>query len=89
MKPITFTRHAPVRIAERGLRLDWIERAARTPDWTEAEPADPTVERRFAVIAEMGGRILRVVLRETPVAICVISAHFDRGATRRHARQHL
>jgi hypothetical protein len=65
MKPITFTRHAPVRIAERGLHPNWIERTVRTPDGTEAEPADPTVERRFSGIAEMEGRVIRVVVRET------------------------
>jgi hypothetical protein len=89
MKPIIFKHHALVKIAERELRLGWIERAARTPDWIEPEPHDSTVERRFARTPEFGGRVLRVAVRETIAEICVISVHFDRGARRRHARKHI
>ncbi len=71
------TRHAEAKIAERGLRLAWVHRAMRNPDWTEPEPRDATAERRFARIAEFGGRCLRVVCVETDQ---VITATFDRGA---------
>lgn len=50
MKPITFTRHAPSRVAERHIRLDWVEKTVRDPAWTESEPEDATVERRFRAI---------------------------------------
>jgi hypothetical protein len=89
MKPIILSRHASLRIAERNLRLDWIERAVRDPLRAEPDPADDTVERRFQVIEEADGRLLRVAVRETKASIYVISVHFDRGATRRHARKHL
>lgn len=89
MKPITFGQHAPLRIAERHIRLDWVEKTVREPSWSESEPDDSTVERRFRAIPEHGDRVLRVAIRETKVAIHVISLHFDRRATRRHARQHL
>lgn len=89
MKPIILSRHASLRIAERDLRLDWIERTARDPVRTECDPDDDTVERRFQTIPEAGGRLLRVAVRETKASIYVISVHFDRGATRRHARKHL
>jgi hypothetical protein len=79
-KAVVLTRHAEVKIAERRLRLDWVHRTARNPDWTEPDPADPTAERRFARIAEFGGRYLRVVCVETDEAIRVITAVFDRGA---------
>lgn len=89
MKPITFTRHAPFRVAERHIRPDWVEQTVRDPTWTEPDPGDATVERRFRPIPAYGGRVLRVAVRETEDAIRVITLHFDRRATRRHVRQHL
>ena len=89
MKPITFTRHAPPRIEERHIHPDWVEMTIRDPSWTEPKPDDATVERRFRAIPEHEDRVLRVAVRETKDAIHVISLHFDRKATRRHARQHL
>ena len=89
MKPITFTRHAPPLVTERHIQSDWIETTVRDPAWTEPEPDDATVERRFRPIPEHGGRVLRVAVRETKDAIHVISLHFDRRATRRHARKHI
>jgi len=89
MKPITFTRHAPIKIGQRNLRLQWIEQVVRSPEWTEPDADDPTVERRLGAIADFGNRVLRVVVRETPGQICVITVNFDRGARKRRARQHL
>jgi hypothetical protein len=80
MKPITLTRHAETRLRERVIPFAWVERTARNPSWTEPEPADPTLQRRFATIPEFGDRALRVVCAETPSEIRVITVTFDRGA---------
>jgi hypothetical protein len=80
LKPLRFTDHAETRMARRGLQRDWIEAAAREPDWREPEPGDPDVERRFRRIDETGGRILRVACVETEAEIRVITAMFDRNA---------
>jgi hypothetical protein len=80
MKKVVLTRHAELKLQERGLRLDWVERTARNPLWVEIEPRDKSAERRFARIEEFGGRTLRVVCVETENAIRVITALFDRNA---------
>lgn len=80
MKKLILTRHAEVRLRERGLKWDWIEQAARNPLWIEPEPGDDSAERRFAKIDDFGGKILRVVCVETENAIRVITALFDRDA---------
>jgi uncharacterized DUF497 family protein len=79
-KRVVLTRHAEQKLQERGLKREWIERTVRKPRWIEAEPRDKTAERRFAVIEEFGGRILRVVCVETEDGIRVITALFDRDA---------
>lgn len=83
LKLLVLTRHVEIRMRERDLQFSWIEQAARQPLWTEAEPNDPTAERRFAAIDEFGGRILRVVCVETDTAIRVITATFDGNARRK------
>ena len=88
MKPIVFTFHAPVRMAERAIAAEWIERTVREPTWTEPDPKDPHAERRYRPVPEFGDRVLRVVVAETAAAIRVITVTFDRGATRWHARHH-
>lgn len=83
MKRLVLTRHAETKLRERGIRLAWVEATARSPEWTELEPRDPTTERRFAPIPAFGGRILRVVCVETDSTIRIITATFDRGARSR------
>lgn len=77
LKPLLFTMHAQLRMYERHIPAEWVEFAARTPDWTERDPRDPTIERRFRAINEFGGRILRVACVETATNI---SLTFDRNA---------
>jgi uncharacterized DUF497 family protein len=82
-KPLNLTAHARARMQSRQLRLQWIEDAAQAPDWTEPDPNDPTVERRFRAIGHFGGRILRVACVETSASIRIISVMFDRNARRK------
>ena len=89
MKPLVLTFHAPRRMLERSIQADWVEQAARDPAWTEPDPKDAEIERRFRPIPEAGDRVLRVSVVETPTLIRVISVHFDRRATRHHARHDL
>ena len=80
VKKVLLTRHAQVKLQERGLKMEWVERTVRNPLWIQPEPRDQTAERRFARIDEFGGRILRVVCVETEDVIRVITALFDRDA---------
>ena len=82
-KRLVLTAHARTRMHGRRIRQEWIEDTVRTPDWTEPDPKNPAVERRFRAIAEVGGRILRVPCVETESAIRVISVMFDRNARRK------
>lgn len=79
-KRIILTAHAQVRALERAIRGDWIEETLFSPAWTEPDPRDPTVERRFRPIPEAGHRILRIACVETNYEIRVISLMFDRRA---------
>ena len=83
MKRLVLTSHAGLKIRQRELDLQWVERTARHPEWTQADPYRPEIERRFRSIEEFGGRVLRVACVETVDTIRVISAVFDRGARRR------
>ncbi|MBL8537954.1 MAG: DUF4258 domain-containing protein [Hyphomonadaceae bacterium] len=81
-KRIVLTDHANVALIERSLEMAWIERTAREPEWTEPEPNDPTLERRFRAVPERNGRILRVVCSEDDATIVVVTAFLDRRARR-------
>jgi hypothetical protein len=59
-KPLVFTAHARIRLRDRRIDPKWIEETIFAPDWVEAEPKNPVVERRFRAIAQFGGRVLRV-----------------------------
>jgi hypothetical protein len=80
VKPLRLTAHAETRLERRGLERSWVEATVQEPDWREPDPGDDTVERRFRVIEEAGGRILRVACVETQAEIRVITALFDRNA---------
>jgi len=82
-KPVALTAHARIRLRERGIDPGWIREAILDPDWTAIDPRDSTVERRFRVIPQYGGRVLRVACIETKASIRVISVMFDRNARRK------
>jgi hypothetical protein len=56
---------------DRRITQEWIVDTVRTPDWTESDPNDPNLERRFRTIEEFGSRILRGACIETEVVIRV------------------
>ncbi|HEX3405719.1 MAG TPA: DUF4258 domain-containing protein [Caulobacteraceae bacterium] len=81
MKRLILSRHAEVVAEERRIERDWIERAAREPEW-RAPDADASAERRFVTVPERGDRVLRVVCRENDIEIRVITVFLDRRAKR-------
>lgn len=82
-KRLILTAHARERLRSRKIELEWVEDTVRTPDWTEHDPNDPNIERRFRAIRQFGGRILRAACVETGATIRVISVMFDRSARRK------
>lgn len=81
-KRIVLSNHARTAITERALDPAWIERTALQPEWTEPEPSDPALERRFRAVPERDGRILRVVCGEDDATITIVTAFLDRRARR-------
>jgi hypothetical protein len=77
---IVLTKHAEEAVEKRNLALDWIDRTVATPDFTDVDPADPTLTRSFKAIDEAGGRVLRVVHRSEGNDIVIVTVHFDRNA---------
>ena len=71
---------------DRHIERAWVDATVETPDWTEHDPNFPERTRSYKVIAEFGGRTLRVVHCPDADDIVVITAHFDRGARRRQRR---
>ena len=63
--------------------MEWIETAARQPDWRKPDRSDPEVERRYLVLPELEHRVLRVACIEDDATIRVVTAFLDRGARRR------
>jgi len=78
---IRLTQHAQGALQRRGLQVEWIEVAILAPDWTTRDP-DPLLTRSYKVIADVGGRVLRVVHRPSGDDTLVVTAHFDRDARR-------
>jgi hypothetical protein len=76
----TLTEHAKRVLSERGIPLDWLERAINAPTLNEADPEDSSLGRRFVVIPEHDGRVLRVVVNTSVEPIRVVSVFFDRRA---------
>jgi Domain of unknown function (DUF4258) len=84
--PLVLTKHLRARLAERSIPLDWVERIALKPEWTERDRRDPEIIRAFGRIKEARRKVLRVAYADRPDGRYVLSAHFDEMQTRRHGR---
>lgn len=80
--PIRLSAHAEEMLEERGIAFAWVVEAILQPQHVAPDPRDPALTRSFRAIAAAEGRILRVVHRAEGSGILVITAHFDRGASR-------
>jgi len=72
------TQHARDVLAERHIRVEWMERALVEPELKLPDPTDATLERRYRKIPEHENRVLRVVVNTTVAPERVVSVHFDR-----------
>jgi len=78
---LILTQHARQSMARYGLDPAWIEPTIRRPDHHDKDPRTG-LDRAWRRIPERGGRALRVVYRPDGADIVVVTAFFDRGATR-------
>lgn len=72
------TKHAQKTLEERGIQIEWMERALSVPERVAPDPCDVTVERYYRRIPEFGGRVLRVVVNTAVDPNRVVSVFFDR-----------
>ena len=77
---LELTSHAKDMMKERGIPIEWIERAIQAPD-RENTGADG-LAHYFKVISEHGERILHVVVNPHASPRKVITIFFDRRARR-------
>ena len=75
---LEFSDHAVMRIAERKIPAEWIERAVAGPGLRMDDPIDPEIELFFLRIPEQGNRVLRVVVNTQVVPWRIVSVYFDR-----------
>ena len=75
---LEFSDHAVIRIAERKIPVEWVERAVDVPELRVKDPIDPDIELFFLRIPEQGNRALRVVVNTHVVPWRVVSVYFDR-----------
>jgi hypothetical protein len=74
------TAHAEEVIANRKVRVEWIEHVLLRPSCRESDKVDPDLEHRLGRIAEYGDRVLRVVANVQVKPIRVVTVFFDRRA---------
>ena len=76
------TRHVMQGLSERRLERAWVERVATAAEWVEPSRSRAGATLRFGRIDEAGGKVLRVTTIDENEVRVVVTAHFDRAATR-------
>jgi hypothetical protein len=69
-------------LSERRLERAWVERVATATEWVEPSRSRAGATLRFGRIDEAGGKVLRVTTIDENEVRVVVTAHFDRKATR-------
>jgi hypothetical protein len=76
------TRHVMQGLSERRLERAWVERVATAAERVEPSRSRAGVTLRFGRIHEAGGKVLRATTIDENEVRVVVTAHFDRMATR-------
>ena len=79
---IKLSKHTADEMGGRGILLAYIEATLAAPDRATLDPKDPALTRSFKAIPEFGDRVLRVVHRPDGADVFVVTAHWDRRASR-------
>jgi hypothetical protein len=77
-KDFVLTHHARTALAKRRIPVSWVERALTSPEATEADLLDSTLEHHLLRIPEFGNRVLRVIVNKQSRPWRVFTAFFDR-----------
>ncbi len=73
------SQHAAIRLSERKIRMEWVERALFAPNLVETDADDPALEHRLVVIEEADYRVMRVVCHPGASPLKVVTLPFDRS----------
>jgi hypothetical protein len=79
---IKLSKHTADEMARRGIAMPYIEDVIVAPAWSEPDQKDPSLTRSFKPIPAFGNRVLRVVHRPDGTDVFIVTAHWDRGASR-------
>jgi hypothetical protein len=74
------TKQATEAMDARKIAFEWVERALRSPDWTDVNQRHSDRMHAFKDITEFDNRFLRVVVHPYGADIVVITVHPDRNA---------
>lgn len=83
MQRWVLSKHATTVVAERAIRLVWIEFALSSPDAIVRDQVDPCLRHALRSITEADNRLLRVVYNAVESPIVVVTVFFDRRERRR------
>jgi hypothetical protein len=70
-------------MAERGIRVEWVERTLEGPEFVRASVPRPTRKSAFRRIEELGNRWLHVVFDVVDGKNIVVSVYVDHKAEKR------
>lgn len=73
------TQHAVDALANREIKIEWMERVLENPDKIETDSVDAELEHRLARILEYNNRVLRVIIKPSVEPVRIITVYFDRG----------
>jgi hypothetical protein len=80
---VRFTEHAKLRMIERGIRIEWVERTVERPEFVRPSMSRPARKSAFRRIEELGNRWLHVTFDAEMGGIVVVSAYVDHKAERK------
>lgn len=72
------TEHAKKRLAQRKVRIEWVERAVTDPLRTEPDSDDQELIHALLYIPERF-KVLRVIYKESTTPHLIITAYFEEG----------
>lgn len=71
------TAHARMRLRQRNIKDEWIERTIRHPDRTCPDPEDPELRHAYKRIHAASDQILRVVYNPEVSPVRIVTALFE------------
>ena len=78
MAKYVLSAHAETVLAERSIKLEWLERVLSKPAKVEPDKEDAELTHALGRIREHGNRMLRVVYNDSVKPARIVTVYFDR-----------